>query len=395
VTDLIFHTDQQKPAGEQLEGRQQLLRQAGVMANDLFSTQFEAETIDTISSKNCENLVGSVEIPVGVAGPVRVQSQLLDTSVVIPIATTEGALVASINRGAKALEQAGGVEVISQKIGMTRAPVFRCLSGQQATELAAWLKANFSSVAEIMAATSSHLQLIQIQTWVRGRLLFARFVCDSDQAMGMNMITIAIDHLWQQLQQQQQFLQQFADAKMVTISSNVCTDKKDSAINQILGRGYWVQAEAVISHTILQQVLKTSAEAILATHMAKNDIGSTLAGSHSHNMQVANVVAGIFLANGQDPAHVVEASQAMTIIEPDPAGIYISVTLPSLNLGVVGGGTWLPAQRQARELILSGQPITAQQLAEVTAAAVLAGELSGMAALSAGQLARAHQELGR
>jgi hydroxymethylglutaryl-CoA reductase (NADPH) len=289
--------------------------------------------VEGISDRNCENLIGQVAIPVGVVGPMpvtlrRQPAQLKqfdqDTEVVtnhnliMPLATTEGALVASVNRGCKAIKLAGGAQVITEYKGISRAPVFVTQSGLQAKQLVDWFVLNQSLVGEWAAKTSNHLHLVDIEGWVRGRYAYVRFVADTDQAMGMNMISIAIQSIWLQLQDRikQGLEPSLVGIDMVSLSSNVCSDKKAGAINGLLGRGHWVQAEVILPSEVVRDVLKTSIEALVQTHRAKNEVGSALAGSLAQNMQVANVVAAIFAATGQDLAHVVDASQATTIIEP-------------------------------------------------------------------------------
>ncbi len=370
----------------------------------LFSYEFDAEQV---GRKNCENLIGSIELPVGVAGPVVVKGMVgadmtgVDTAVgdlgseeiYLPLATSEGALVASVSRGCKALSASGGVSLIIKKIGMTRAPVFRCRDGAHAQQFVEWLDQNQAEIARLTEATSHHLKYLSYQAWIRGRQVFVRFVFDTDQAMGMNMVTIALQTALSEL------LPKLDGVELVSLSSNVCTDKKDSVINSLYGRGYWVQAEAFIPHDVIKNILKADAEVIFKTHLSKNLIGSNLAGSHSQNMQAANVIAAIYAATGQDLAHVVEGSQATTSIElvddAERSGIYAAVTLPNINVGAVGGGTGLPAQSQAKKIIRGGKELTAEQLAGAVAAGVLAVELSGLAALSTHTLAQAHQKLGR
>lgn len=392
---------------EKVKARQQeLVRLTGLkesVLTDLFEVPKE---VDGIATRNCENLLGQVPIPVGVVGPLKVTIQRVGTdteqetkeNILVPLATTEGALIASVSRGCKALVEAGGAQVITEYVGMSRAPVFAAESGAQARQLVDWFKQHQKLVAEWAAQTSNHLQLTDIQGWVRGRYAFIRFVCDTDQAMGMNMVSIAVQFVWAQLQQkiEQGEEPELTGVTMVSLSSNVCSDKKAGTINGILGRGHWVQAEVTLSKDIVERVLKTSIEALVQTHRAKNELGSALAGSTAQNMQVANVVAAVFAATGQDLAHVVDASQAVTSIEPVGADhVFISVTIPSLPVGVVGGGTWLPVQKQARQLLGWGEQLQAWQLASVIGATVLAGEISGMAALSSNDLACAHQALGR
>ncbi|MBD3250825.1 MAG: 3-hydroxy-3-methylglutaryl-CoA reductase [Candidatus Pacebacteria bacterium] len=375
-----------------------------------------------VGSKNCENLIGSVEVPVGLAGPVRArlvgqefreQHQKQEVEFFLPLATTEGALVASVNRGCKAINHGQEAMVFVERVGMTRAPVFELEDGRAAQEFSAWIKQNFREIKQLCQQTSNHLKLVSHQTWIRGRLVFVRFVFDTDQAMGMNMVTIALKHAWQQK------ISQFEQVRLVSISGNLCADKKPALVNKLLGRGWSVQAEVKLSEKVVKSILKTTPLDLIKAHQVKNLIGSNLAGSFSQNMHVANMVAALFLATGQDMAHIVEASQADLTVEwlkfktgqPIQAtfqkekkqtktekninnDLYISLNLPNLNLGVVGGGTGLPAFSQARNLI-SGQEITSSQLAAAVGLAALAGEISGLAALSSQQLASAHQQLAR
>ena len=353
---------------------------------NLFFTNFDLEKVGT---RNCENLIGSVELPVGLAGPVRIKSDLLDEEVVLPLATTEGALVASVNRGCKVVQAAGGAQVFSKKVGMTRAPVFKCVDGQAALEFENWLNQHIKELVQLAEQTSHHLKYLSHQTWVRGNLVYLRVAFDTDQAMGMNMVTIGLNTALTAMLNDQ------PEVKLISISSNLCTDKKDSVINRLLGRGYWVQAEVKLSNRILKSVLIVTAGDLIEVHHAKNLVGSNLAGSFSQNMQAANVVAAIYAATGQDLAHTVEGSQGSLFLDSQADGLYAAITLPSIQLGTIGGGTGLVAQSQARSLIRRGQAISAQQLAEVVAVGVLAGELSGLSALAAGSLACAHRQLGR
>lgn len=388
MSQSSFHIKEDLSEAKKLQKRQKLLSElrTTLKTPELFSVGFDTEQI---GKKNCENLIGSVEIPVGIAGPVDIKfaETLHATSILIPLATTEGALVASINRGCKFINQAGGAAVFVKKVGMTRSPVFRCQDGKSALEFTTWVDKNISQIKTLAESTSSHLKYLSHTSWIRGNLVFVRFNFDTEEAMGMNMLTIALQATWDKLLREEKQLQ---NIKLLSISGNVCTDKKDSAINKILGRGYWAQAEVKISH----QDLDT--ELIYKTHVAKNLVGSNVASSLSQNMQVANAVAALYLATGQDMAHVVEGSQASTYLDLDAdKNLYISVTMPNINVGVVGGGTYLSAQTQARNLIFRNKIIDARSLAAVTAVAALAGEISGLAALANNTLAKAHAKLGR
>ncbi len=368
-----------------MERQQDLSSDPSVFA-DLFS--LDRLPVELVSQKNCENLIGSVVLPVGVAGPLSLKVDDKQIEAFVPMATTEGALVASVNRGCKAIQLSGGANVFIDKVGITRAPVFRCQDGKSAGLLKQWILENEKKIAQVAESTSSHLKLLSHQSWVRGRHVYMRFAFDSSEAMGMNMATIATQKIAELMVSE-------TNAQLVSISSNACADKKDSGINQVLGRGYWVQAECVLTAEVLGEVLKTQSSKFIATHIQKNLVGSNVALSFSQNGHVANVLAAVYLATGQDPAHVVDGSRAFLTIEAQDDGVYCALTIPSVLVGTVGGGTYLPAQSQARKFILGDAELTARELAGVVAAAALAGEISLLAALSVGSLARAHETLGR
>lgn len=354
-----------------------------------------SEKLSLANQCNCENMVGAISIPLGLAGPVKIISEKKETEYFVPLATSEGALVASVNRGLKAINQAGGAQVIVKNFGMTRAPAFAFRNGEKAFAFAKYLeeKAIIEKIKQITQETSSHLKFNNLQSFVRGRSVYVRFSFFTDQAMGMNMVTIALQKLWED------FLSKYSGIKMLSLSSNVCTDKKSSFINQLLGRGYGAQAEVFLSEEILKTVLKTDAKTLLRTHQSKNLMGSNLAGSSANNMQFANVAAAFYLATGQDLAHITEASQGTTIIEEadnQKTGVYFAVNLPDLPLGSVGGGTNLPSQKELRNLISQKtESPTTTELAAILATGVLAAEISGLAALSNHSLAKAHQRLAR
>lgn len=354
------------------------------------------QELSQANQKNCENMIGAVALPVGLAGPVKITCEKQTTEFFVPLATSEGALVASVNRGLKAINQAGGAEVIVQNVGITRAPVFAFKKGSEAYAFTKYLEQPkiLKQISSITEATSAHLKFLKLMSFVRGRNVYVRFSFLTDQAMGMNMVTIALQKLWED------FLSQYEGIEMLALSSNVCTDKKSSFINQILGRGYSAQAEVFLNEEILQNILKTNIKALVKTHHAKNLLGSNLAGSLASNMQFANVVSAFYMATGQDLAHIVEASQGTTILEEidldGEKGVYFAVNLPNLPLGSVGGGTNLPAQKELKNLISKDQKnIDSSQLVAIIATGVLAVEISGLAALSNHTLAKAHQSLAR
>lgn len=368
---------------DKLASRQVILRDLlGLDLPNLFS---RASLPDSVGQKNCENWVGSVSLPVGVAGPILLDKR----EYYVPLATTEGALVASVSRGCKAIFESAGASVFVEKKGMTRAPVFECKDSAGAYDFVDFLAKNEQLIKKTAEGTSNHLEYWGHQAWVRGRYVYVRFVFDTDEAMGMNMVTIATAKISEFVTSQAR------GVKLLALSSNACTDKKDNFINTVFGRGYSAQAEVILPESVVRQVFKSDFESMVKVHIQKNLIGSNVGGSLSQNAQVANVLAGIFLATGQDPAHVVEGSKAFLSLEKVEGGLYASLTLPNLNIGSVGGGTYLPAQKESRMLIGGGGEISVMELVKVTAAACLAGELSLLAALSENKLAKAHQNLGR
>src|SRR3989344_558775 len=285
--------------------------------------------------RNIENMVGLTKVPLGTAGPVN--------GYTLPLATTEGALVASVNRGGKAIRQAGGAKVIVEPVGASRGPVFRVANLSAGQKLIAWVRKNFKKLQSIAAKTEPHLTLLAVKPQPLGRRVWLRFSFDTQEAMGMNMVTMA--------------------------------------------------SEAVAK----EMVLKTEPEKIIEVVHSKDWLGSILSGSLGFNAHFANIVAAMFLATGQDLAHVVEGSMGVTTAELSGKDLYFSIYLPSLMVGTVGGGTGLPTQKEALKMlgIQGTKSGDAVKLAEAIGLGVLAGELSLTAALSSRDLGKAHQKLGR
>src|SRR3989344_799402 len=355
---------------------------------ELDALEISPQQVGAADERNCEQMFGAVPIPVGLAGPLRIQFSTGEMSdVYLPLATTEGALVASVNRGCKAVREAGGVRVRSEYIGITRSIAFEAKDAEAVTKKIRALESAWKKAGE---ATSGHLKILSYDIDTKDGLLFLMIMADTDEAMGMNMLTIAAQEVGE-------FLSKELSIPFLTVADNVDSDKKPSMRTKMRGRGYRVSVEATLPEAVIREVLKSSADALLKTARAKLDIGSDIAGALGKNLHVANTVAALYLATGQDAAHVVEGSLADTSVTRDGDGIRITVELPALLVGVRGGGTNLPAQKQCLRLVQRAQtklrPST--QLAETVAGAVLAGEVSLLAALSANALAQAHRTLGR
>jgi hydroxymethylglutaryl-CoA reductase (NADPH) len=338
---------------------------------------------------NCEIVVGYVPLPVGLVGPLTIN----DESVYVPMATTEGCLVASSNRGAKAITQGGGAKARIFRDGITRAPCLRMCSAMEAADLKIWCEqtSNFSVLKEAFESTTRFGKLLECNPTVAGKNVYLRLVCFSGDAMGMNMVSKGSLAVIETLQKQ------FPSCQLIALSGNMCTDKKAAATNWLHGRGKSVVVEAVIPKEVVRMTLKTTVAALVHTNLNKNLIGSAMAGAiGGFNAHASNIVTAIFLATGQDPAQNVESSNCITLMEEEDNGdLWMSCTMPSIEVGTVGGGTSLPAQAACLEAIgckggASTPGANAKKLAMVVAAATMAGELSLLAALAANTLVQAH-----
>ena len=378
-------------ANKAAEARRQYLEKAtGAKLENIGKTIID---LNTVVGRNIENVIGAVQIPVGVAGPLLVRGDYANGYFYVPLATTEGALVASVNRGAKLVTESGGAKAKVLKDGMARAPLFKLPSLVDAVEFVNWVTQHFEEVKKAAESTTRHGRLKEIQPFVVGNYVWLRMVFSTGDAMGMNMATIAAEAAARYIQEG------FPKARLVALSGNMCVDKKPNSVNFLLGRGKTVVAEALIRREQLEK-LGTTPEAVHEVNVAKNLVGSALAHSYGFNAHFANIVAAVFIATGQDVAQVVESSMGITTTEPREEGLYISVFLPSLEVGTVGGGTGLPTQREALELLGVAGPgnppgTNALKFAEIVAAAVLAGELNLLVALARNELASAHKKLGR
>ncbi len=342
------------------------------------------------STRNCENMIGAAQIPLGIAGPLRLSEasplRIARTDYFIPLATTEGALVASVNRGCKAITASGGAAVDSYRVGATRGPVFKVDNLKESGRLNRFLEEHFTDLQKIAETTSRHLTLTNYMDHGIGRNRYVRFVFDTRDAMGMNMVTIATQKIVD-------YIELKTAARCISLAGNFDVDKKPSWLNGIEGRGIKVWAEVTISNRILTGVLKTTAQKMYDVWLAKCMLGSAISGSMAFNAQYANVVAALFLATGQDAGHVGEGSLGITITEIlNGKDLYVSVYLPDLMVGTVGGGTGLATQQEALKLLGAKN---SREFAEIVAGAVLAGEISLLASLSEGTLVTAHKNLAR
>jgi len=384
--ELEAHADAETAAAAR---RRLLESETGAALDTTGAFAFDAAAAEP----NIENLVGGAQLPLGVAGPLAVAGDAASDDYYLPLATTEGALVASVNRGCSAITAAGGANARVTKRGMTRAPVFRVADVTEGAEVARWVDEHVDELREAAEATTNHGKLQEVTHYVVGDNVFLRFAYDTADAMGMNMATIATRAAADVVEDE-------TPAELVALSGNLCTDKKPAAINAVEGRGRTVTADVRIPRDVVEERFKTTPEAIEEANTRKNLVGSAKAGSLGFNAHAANVVAAVFLATGQDAAQVVEGSNCITTVEAREDELYASVNLASLEVGTVGGGTKLPTQAEALDVLGvrgGGDPAgaNADELAEVIAAGTLAGELSLLAALASRNLSSAHEELGR
>eukprot|EP01035_Chromulina_nebulosa_P018897 gene18897-24695_t len=406
--DILSHLTSGSLKDYQLEKKLSDFERAVKLRRMLYETLVDKKLTDIpfnnydygkVFGANCEIVVGYIPIPVGIVGPLSLNGEYL----YVPMATTEGCLVASTNRGCKAITASGGCQSVLLKDGITRAPCLRLPSALRAAAVKAWLLSpdNYALVEEAFNSTTSYGRLESIDATIAGRNIYLRFCCMAGDAMGMNMVSKGCLKAIELLEVE------FPDMELIAISGNMCTDKKPSAINWILGRGKSIVVEAIIPDKIVKNVLKSSVHDMIETNKQKNHIGSAMAGSiGGFNAHAANIVTAVFLATGQDPAQNVESSNCITILEyaDDGKSLYISVTMPSIEVGTVGGGTHLPAQAACLDILdvrgasrgAHSQPgDNARKLAQVIGAAVLAGELSLIAALAANHLVRSHMQHNR
>ncbi|KAG8705965.1 3-hydroxy-3-methylglutaryl-coenzyme A (HMG-CoA) reductase isozyme [Ceratobasidium sp. 395] len=339
----------------------------------------------------CENVVGYMPIPVGIAGPLMIDGE----SYPIPMATAEGTLVASTSRGCKALNAGGGVTTVLTQDAMTRGPAIEFPSVTLAAQAKRWVDSpkGASILREAFDSTSRFARLQKLKCAIAGRTIYVRFATSTGDAMGMNMISKGTEKALEVMSEY------FPEMSVLALSGNFCTDKKPAAVNWIEGRGKSVVAEAVIPGKVVKSVLKTTVADLCNLNVKKNLIGSAMAGSiGGFNAHAANILTAMFLATGQDPAQNVESSMCMTLMEAVNGGedLLITCSMPSIECGTVGGGTILEPQGAMLEMlgIRGAHPTSpghnARRLARVICAAVMAGELSLMSALAAGHLIKAH-----
>jgi len=339
---------------------------------------------------NIENFIGMSQIPTGVIGPMRVIGSAAKGDFFVPLATSEGALVASYHRGAKACLLAGGATSVCLVEGVQRSPLFKFPSLAELGEFIVWLLPKMDVFKEITEQSSRFAKLNDMKTNIEGNHLILTFEFHTGDASGQNMVTICTDKICKYI-----IANTPVQPEFWFIEGNYSGDKKATAQSFTTVRGKKVTSEIVLPREIVEKVLKSTPEA-MAEYWRSSTIGIIQSGAIGAQGHYANGLTALFIATGQDAACVAEAATGITRMEVTKDGnFYCSVTLPNLIVGTVGGGTGLPTQRECLELMDCYGVGNARKFAEICGALVLAGELSIAAALSAGHFASAHENLGR
>jgi len=369
-----------------------------IRARQAFVEEFTGSALDHVKrftfdphllKGNVEHFTGIAQVPIGFAGPLTVNGEHARGDFIIPMATTEGTLVASYNRGIALLNANGGVKVTVVGDAMQRAPVFVFDDARQGRDFVEWVQANADRIAAEAEATSSVAKLKYVDHYLSNKFVFLRFNFHTGDAAGQNMVGRATFAACSWI------LDQYPGVRHFYLESNFATDKKASQINIMRTRGKRVTAEAVIKRDTLIQRMRVEPESLVYHHGVAN-IGSILSGANNNGAHSANAITAIFIATGQDVANVAESSAAVMYAElTAERDLYISITIPSLIVATHGGGTGLPTQRECLAAMGCVGRGSVNKLAEIVAGVVLAGELSLGSAISSSDWVSSHEQYGR
>jgi hydroxymethylglutaryl-CoA reductase (NADPH) len=338
---------------------------------------------------NVESFMGVAQVPIGLAGPLLVDGEHAQGEFYVPLATTEGTLVASYNRGMKTLYEAGGIKTTILDDAMQRAPAFVFDSAREARAFGKWLRESFEEIKQVAETTTRTGKLRDIEQYSASRILFTRFNYTTGDAAGQNLTgkATAAACAW--------INSTYPGIRNFILESNFATDKKSSQINVLHTRGKRVVAEAVVPAASVEKHMHASADRLFRARQLAN-LGGYMAGVNNNGLHSANGIAALFIATGQDAANVAESSAAIGFSDLLPNGdYYYSITLPSLIVATYGGGTGLATQRECLELLGCYGEGRVRKFAEIVAATVLCGELSLGSAIVAEEWVRAHDEFGR
>jgi hydroxymethylglutaryl-CoA reductase (NADPH) len=342
-----------------------------------------------ITGGNIEQLIGVAQVPIGLAGPLLVDGEHAQGKFYVPMATAEGTLVASYNRGMRLLYEAGGVKTTIMADRMQRAPVFIMPSAREAREFCSWLDEHFDEIKAAAETTTRSGKLVDIERYTAARHVYTRFNYTTGDAAGQNMTGKATQEACRWI------VQAFGDIERYFLEGAFATDKKSSQVNMLRTRGKRVIAEAVIPDELVQRVMRTSTETLFYARQV-NNLGGFMSGVNNNGAHSANGITAMFIATGQDAANVAESSAAFAYAELRENGdYYYSLTIPALIVATYGGGTSLATQRECLEMLGCYGKGKVQKFAEIVAATVLCGELSLGSAVVAEEWVEAHDLFGR
>jgi len=342
-----------------------------------------------ITQGNVESFIGVAQVPIGLAGPLHIRGEHADGEFLIPLATAEGTLVASYNRGMKVLNESGGALCTVVEDCMQRAPVFIFEDARGARDFKHWVDEHIDEISVAAEATTSIGKLLYIDTYLASKFAFLRFNFSTGDAAGQNMVGRATFAACSWILEQHDTIRRFY------LESNFATDKKASQVNIMKTRGKRVVAEVTIPRHVLTSIMRVEPESLFF-HAGVANVGSFLAGVNNNGLHSPNGITAMFIATGQVVANVAESSAAVVYVDllPDQS-LYLSITIPSLIVATYGGGTNLATQRECLELLGCSGPGTVNKFAEIVAGVVLAGEISLASAISSLDWVSSHEQYGR
>lgn len=379
-------------SSDMISKRQQFLEEkSGTRLNHTKQFSFDPETMEG----NCEQLFGVAQVPIGVAGPLVVNGEHAQGEFYVPMATIEGTLIASYNRGMRVIRESGGVTTTIMGEAMQRAPVFIFKSARDARDFSHWLEENFATIKAQAESTTSVGKLLEIEQYPVHNMVHTRFDYSTGDAAGQNMTGRATFAACEWIRANYPKLRTYG------LSGGMDTEKKTSFVNSLKGRGRKVTAEITIPRQVLAEVLRTTPE-VLRNSNSMNTLAAFLTGASNNAAHPANGLAALYMATGQDMANIGEANQCSVYSYVTKKGdLYYSVTLPALIMATFGGGTGLATQRECLELMGCYGKDKAYKLIEIAAGLVVAGELSLVSATrtdketGANEWVEAHEKLGR
>ena len=374
------------PEPDSVDKRRKFVEEAtGVKLEHVSAYSFDPQA----TRGNIENFTGVAQVPIGFAGPLQVNGEHALGEFIIPLATTEGTLVASYNRGIKSLNRSGGVTCTVVDDHMQRAPVFVFDSAREAMAFRQWVNDHLDEIRESAESTSRVAKLTYIDVFLSNKFAFLRFNYRTGDAAGQNMVGRATFNACSWI------LEHVDTVRKFYLESNLATDKKASQVNVMRTRGKRVIAEATIPRNVLIEDMRVEPESI-HYHAKVANVGAFLSGANNNGCHSPNAITAMFIATGQDVANVAESSAGIAYVELTPeGGLYMSLTIPSLIVATYGGGTGLPTQRECLEVMDCYGAGKVNKLAEIVAGVALAGELSLAAAISSLEWVSSHEEYGR